>query len=101
MWRSRFSVSLPIERAFTMKRMFNNACIALYTGVGALAAPALSWAQEQQNPAVTVTELVDPDQVQAQLTANLSKWIVVGIGIGISVFIVYLGWRLLKRFTRG
>lgn len=84
-----------------MKRLFNNTCIALYTGAAALAAPVLAFAEDAVPQAPTVTTLVDPNQVQAQLTANLSKWVVVGIGIGISVFIVYLGWRLLKRFTRG
>lgn len=65
--------------------------------------PALVFGQEQQ--AITlgnsVQQLVNPQDVQTQLTANLGNWLIVGIGIGISVFIVYLGWRLLKRFTRG
>lgn len=57
-------------------------------------------AQDGGAVAPTVTEIVDPDDIQLSLTTALGQWVTVGIGIGISVFVVYLGWRLLKRFTR-
>lgn len=65
----------------------------------AFAAPAAAFAQES-SPTVTVTPIVDPTTVQSSLITSLTPWVTVGLGIGISVFIVYLGWRLLKRFTR-
>lgn len=69
--------------------------------LAAFAAPVAALAQEGGNGGtVTVTPIVDPTTVQSSLITSLTPWLTVGLGIGISVFIVYLGWRLLKRFTR-
>lgn len=68
--------------------------------LAAFAAPSLALAQETTGGTVTVTPIVDPTTVQSSLITSLTPWLTVGLGIGISVFIVYLGWRLLKRFTR-
>lgn len=64
--------------------------------------PALAFAQETggNGGTVTVTPIVDPTTVQSTLITSVTPWVTVGLGIGISVFVVYLGWRLLKRFTR-
>lgn len=73
----------------------------LLVSFAAFAAPAAALAQEASNGGtVTVTPIVDPTTVQSSLITSLTPWLTVGLGIGISVFIVYLGWRLLKRFTR-
>lgn len=71
-----------------------------FYALAALAAPAAALGQESGNTGVTVTPIVDPTTVQSSLITSLTPWVTVGLGIGISVFIVYLGWRLLKRFTR-
>lgn len=69
--------------------------------LAAFAGPAAAFAQEgNTGGTVTVTPIVDPTTVQSSLITSLTPWLTVGLGIGISVFIVYLGWRLLKRFTR-
>lgn len=68
--------------------------------VAAFAAPAVALAEDSAGGTVTVTPIVDPTTVQSSLITSLTPWLTVGLGIGISVFIVYLGWRLLKRFTR-
>ena len=84
-------------------RRFKNLFYSVLCSVPLIASGAV-FGQENQNPvtlAESVTQLVNPRDVQTQLTTNLGNWLIVGIGIGISVFIVYLGWRLLKRFTRG
>ena len=63
--------------------------------------PALAFAEgEQTGATITVTPMVDPTSVQSSLTTMAGQWLVVGLSVGIAIFAVYLGWRILKRFSR-
>lgn len=93
----RLSVFITLLGDSLMKTSIKK-CFAAVGSAVALG-PAVLFGQEGANP-IQTQQLVDPSDVQSALTAELGDWILVGIGIGISVFIVYLGWRLLKRFTK-
>lgn len=50
--------------------------------------------------AVTVPTLIDTTSMQNSLLTQLQSWLVIGLAVGIGVFVVYAGWRILRRFTR-
>lgn len=64
--------------------------------------PAFASAQESGSTGstITVTPMVDPSSVQSSLTSMAGQWLVVGLSVGIAIFAVYLGWRILKRFSK-
>lgn len=64
-------------------------------------APAL-YAQESSGTgeSITVTPLVNPSSVQTSLQSTLTSWLTVGLSVGIAVFVVYAGWRILRRFIK-
>lgn len=49
---------------------------------------------------VPTTEIVDATGFGSSLLASLQPWIVGALGVAVGVLIVYLGWRLFKRFTK-
>lgn len=49
---------------------------------------------------VPTTELVDATGFGSSLLESLQPWIVGALGVAVGVLIVYLGWRLFKRFTK-
>ena len=50
--------------------------------------------------AVTTPSIVTVNDIQSTIVDAIRPWIAAGLGIGIAVFCIYLGWRLIKRFTR-
>ena len=49
---------------------------------------------------VPATELVNAAGFGTNLLESLQPWIVGALGVAVGVLIVYLGWRLFKRFTK-
>lgn len=49
---------------------------------------------------VPATELVNASGFGTSLLESLQPWIVGALGVAVGVLIVYLGWRLFKRFTK-
>ena len=80
----------------------------LVCNVGAFAAASESGGlegggvEEGFSPAeVFVDNLVDTYGLQMSLLIGLSKWLGIGMTIGISVYVVFAGWRFLRRFVSG
>ena len=58
--------------------------------------------EEGFSPAeVFVDNLVDTYGLQMSLLIGLSKWLGIGMTIGVSVYVVFAGWRFLRRFVSG
>lgn len=76
----------------------------LYSAVFALSSLAspLVFGQEGSGTgeSIVVTPLVNPSSVQTSLQSTLTSWLTVGLSIGIAVFVVYAGWRILRRFIK-
>lgn len=72
--------------------------------VGALSAgvaPSLLLAQEVDNGAtITIPTLVNTTGLQASMVETFKNWIVIGLAIGLGVFAVYFGWKLIRRFVK-
>ena len=61
--------------------------------------PVLAFAQgENTLPTPTVTPMVDTAGIQSTLISALSEWILIGLGVGITLVGVFMGWRWLRRF---
>lgn len=69
-------------------------------GVVSAFSPLSLFAQESEVPTVTVPEVVQVSNIQAELVDAIRPWVAAGLGVGIAVFCLYLGWRLIRRFTR-
>ena len=67
----------------------------------AASSPALLFA-EGENTGATVTppSIVQVSDIQGTIVTAIQPWVAAGLGIGIAVFCIYLGWRLIRRFTR-
>lgn len=48
----------------------------------------------------TVTTLVDTTGLGNSLLSGMQSWLMIGLGVGISLFIIMVGWRWLRRFVR-
>ena len=84
-----------------MKRFSNwffGACVALFC-VASSVVPALAEEPAAITPGTpTVDDLVSPASIQNTLLTSLQSWILVGVGIGISVLVAFLGWKWIRRF---
>lgn len=49
---------------------------------------------------VEVSQLVNTTSLRETILNNVATWLGIGLGIGLSILVVYLGWRLFRRFTR-
>lgn len=49
---------------------------------------------------ITPTELVNASGFQTSLLTTLQPWIVAGLGIGVTVFALWMGWKYIKRFMK-
>lgn len=59
------------------------------------------FAQESDTGAtVTIPTLVNTSGLQTSLVDSLKSWLVIGLAIGLAVFAVYFGWRLIRRFVK-
>ena len=72
----------------------------LFGALAVLASPVAVFAEDPAAPAVTVPDLVTVTDIQSDLVTAIQPWISAGLGVGIAVFCLYLGWRLIKKFTR-
>lgn len=79
-----------------MKKFFVGAMCAL----PALASSASVFAQESDSGQVNPPSIVTVTDIQGTIVTAIQPWVTAGLGIGIAVFCIYLGWRLIKRFTR-
>lgn len=72
--------------------------------VPALLPSAVCFAQEASGSveakSVTINDVISTNDLQTTILNYVQGWIVVGVGVGLSVLVVYLGWRLIKRFMR-
>lgn len=66
----------------------------------AIAAPVSAIAQDNTGTAVTPPNIVNVSDIQGTIVTAIQPWVAAGLGIGIAVFCIYLGWRLIRRFTR-
>ncbi len=46
----------------------------------------------------TITSLVDTTGLQTSILSEVVSWIGIGLAVGISVYLVFVGWRLMRRF---
>lgn len=65
-----------------------------------VASGASVFAQEGDAGAVNPPSIVTVTDIQGTIVSAIQPWVTAGLGIGIAVFCIYLGWRLIKRFTR-
>jgi hypothetical protein len=79
------------------KNWFTGACVALFCVASSL--PLLAEDPAAITPGTpTVDNLVSPTSIQTTLLTSLQSWILVGVGIGISVLVAFLGWKWIRRF---
>lgn len=86
-----------------MLNKLKNKLIAGAALVPALVSSAVLYAQEGSGvtPAtVTVDNLVSTDSLRTTILNSVVNWLGIGLGIGLSILVVYIGWRLFRRFTR-
>lgn len=84
--------------------MFKKFCSFGAAAVASLGSAVVALAQEGGagggagvvNPPTIVTT----NDIQGTIVTAIQPWITAGLGIGIAVFCIYLGWRLIRRFTR-
>ncbi len=75
---------------------FAFALAAISAGV----APSLVLGQENEGATITIPTLVNTAGLQASMVDTFKNWIVIGLAIGLGVFAVYFGWRLIRRFVK-
>ena len=81
-----------------MLKKFRNivygASVALACGL-----PAVCFAEgEVTGGTPTTTPIVDTSTIQSTIISALGAWILIGLGVGISVLAVFLGWKWLRKF---
>ena len=65
----------------------------------ACAVPAVCFAEgEVTGGTPTTTPIVDTSTIQSTIITALGAWILIGLGVGISVLAVFLGWKWLRKF---
>lgn len=80
-----------------LSNWFFGACCALFCAMSAL--PVFAQESSAITPGTpTVDNLVSPSSIQTTLLTSLQSWILVGVGIGISVLVAFLGWKWIRRF---
>ena len=71
--------------------------------VVAASVPSLVFAEGESTitpVAPTITPIVDVQTLQTNLLGQIQPWITAGLGIGLVVFAVYVGYRMIRKFTR-
>lgn len=70
------------------------ACTAFY----AFVAGGSALAQEGSTGATpTVSTMIDPSTLQSTIVSTLGGWVVIALGIALTVFVVFLGWKALRK----
>lgn len=80
-----------------------NLVTRVLAGATALAAPVVAFAQESTVTAGTVnmeTQYIDTTTLRSNLLNTIQPWITLGLGVGFTIFAVWLGYRLIRRFIR-
>ena len=82
-----------------MKKYFTSVPVALLSFGSAASVFA------QESPAVTpadptLVSLVNAANVQQSILTQLVPWLEIGLGVGLSLLVVYIGWRLFRRFAK-
>lgn len=85
--------------------MIKNLKSKLTGALCAIPAVLTSAAVMAQDTAVTpaspvVDNLVDTSALRTTILNNIVSWLGIGLGVGLSLLIVYIGWRIFRRFTR-
>lgn len=79
--------------------MFNFRNFVTGAAVAVASLPSLVLADDTTTPgAPTVSNIVDTSGIQATLVSALSEWIIIGLGVGITLVAVFMGWKWLRRF---
>lgn len=59
------------------------------------------YAQESSSgAAVTVDSIVDTSQLRSTIITNITPWIAIGLGVAVSLYLVFLGWKKLKSMSK-
>ena len=80
--------------------MFKKLCSFGAAAVASLGSAVVAFAQEGNAGVVNPPTIVTTNDIQGTIVTAIQPWITAGLGIGIAVFCIYLGWRLIRRFTR-
>ena len=85
------------------KSLKRKACkLATITGAAFLTLSVFAWnamAETTSTSGLEIQELVSGDGVKAELYKAIDPWIKGGLSIAVTIFLVRLGWRLIKSFT--
>lgn len=59
----------------------------------------VAMAQDANSPAtVSLDTLVSTAGLRTAITNQVIEWVSIGFGLGASLLVLWLGWRLLRRF---
>lgn len=70
---------------------------------GAVLVPSLALAQEGSTVTVQTPEMdtiISTGDLQTNLLNTVSPWVSMGLSIGFTIFAVWVGYRLIRRFIR-
>lgn len=63
--------------------------------------PISVFAQESGSvSAPTTTPIVDTAGIQSTIINAVAPWLILGLGVGISVVVVWIGWTWIKKFIK-
>lgn len=79
-----------------IKNYIFSACCALFCAVAAL--PVLAQEATVTPGTPTVPTIVSTEGLQVSLVNSLQGWVLIGLGVGIALVVVLLGWRWIRKF---
>lgn len=62
--------------------------------------PLSSFGQESGGSGPTTSTIVDTSTIQSTIISAVGPWLLIGLGVGISVVVVWVGWSWIKKFIK-
>ena len=63
-------------------------------------APSLALAEDGAGTAPTIPNIVDVSTLQQTFVGQASPWILGALGVAISLFCIFFGWRLFRKGSK-